>query len=85
MMNITQPMLTHHATCTPVSDAPKMELRKLANGMNGYVEANWLTPMKVRKLSLTCSKNFVELDYTAQAITISSATVRSRSADARQR
>ena len=50
-------------------------LLTFANGVNGYVEANWLTPMKVRKLSLTCSKNFVELDYTAQAITISSATL----------
>jgi UDP-N-acetylglucosamine 3-dehydrogenase len=44
-------------------------------GVNGYVEVNWLTPMKVRKLSLTCSRNFVELDYTAQTITISSSTL----------
>ena len=45
------------------------------NGVNGYVEANWLTPMKVRKLGLTCLKNFVELDYTAQTLTISSSTL----------
>src|SRR2546428_5537554 len=50
-------------------------LLSFANGVNGYVEANWLTPMKVRRLSLTCLRNFVELDYTAQSITISSSTL----------
>lgn len=41
-------------------------------GVNGVIEVNWLTPMKVRKLSLTCLKNFVELDYVNQAVEISS-------------
>lgn len=50
-------------------------LMTFENGVNGYVEVNWLTPMKVRKLSLTCSRNYVELDYTAQTMTISSATL----------
>ena len=50
-------------------------LLSFTNGVNGYVEANWLTPMKVRRLSLTCLRNFVELDYTAQSITISSSTL----------
>lgn len=50
-------------------------LLDFAGGVNGYVEANWLTPMKVRRLGLTCSRNFVELDYTAQTITISSSTL----------
>jgi len=50
-------------------------LLSFANGIHGYVEANWLTPMKVRKLSLTCLQNFVELDYTAQSMTISSSTL----------
>ena len=50
-------------------------LMNFENGVNGYVEVNWLTPMKVRKLSLTCSLNYVELDYTAQTMTISSATL----------
>jgi UDP-N-acetylglucosamine 3-dehydrogenase len=50
-------------------------LLTFANGVHGYVEANWLTPMKVRKLSLTCLRNFVELDYTAQSLTISSSTL----------
>jgi UDP-N-acetylglucosamine 3-dehydrogenase len=36
-------------------------------GATGYVEVNWLTPMKVRKLALTCSQNFVEVDYMDQA------------------
>ena len=50
-------------------------LMKFKNGVNGFIEVNWLTPMKVRKLALTCLKNFVELDYTAQALTISSSTL----------
>ena len=50
-------------------------LLRYANGVSGVVEVNWLTPMKVRKLALTCSKNFVEIDYQAQSITISSAAL----------
>jgi len=42
------------------------------NGVSGFLEVNWLTPMKVRTLSLTCSKNFVELDYMKQSVKISS-------------
>lgn len=45
------------------------------NGTAGFVEINWLTPMKVRKLSLTCSKNFVELDYVKQSLVISSSAL----------
>ena len=41
-------------------------------GICGIVEVNWLTPMKVRKLFLTCSKNYVEADYAEQSVTISS-------------
>ena len=43
-------------------------------GMTGFVEVNWLTPMKVRKLALTCSKNFVEVDYMDQAALVCSST-----------
>ncbi len=46
------------------------------NGTTGFIEINWLTPMKVRKLSLTCMKNFVELDYITQSARISSSQVR---------
>ncbi len=45
------------------------------NGTTGFVEVNWLTPMKVRRLSLTCSKNFVELDYVKQSLVISSSSL----------
>lgn len=50
-------------------------LLAFANGVNGFIEVNWLTPMKVRKLALTCLKNFVEVDYTEQSITMSSSTL----------
>ena len=42
------------------------------NGRNAIVEVNWITPMKVRKLSLTCEESFIELDYINQQVKISS-------------
>ena len=50
-------------------------LMNFANGVNGFVEASWLTPMRVRKFALTCLKNFVEADYTEQSVVISSSTL----------
>jgi UDP-N-acetylglucosamine 3-dehydrogenase len=47
-------------------------LIEFADGKTGISQTNWLTPMKVRKLSLTCMRNFVELDYMTQGVTISS-------------
>lgn len=43
-------------------------------GTTGFIEVNWLTPMKVRKLALTCSKNFVEVDYMDQAALVCSSS-----------
>ena len=43
-------------------------------GETGFVEVNWLTPMKVRKLSLTCSKNYVEVDYMDQSALVCSSS-----------
>lgn len=50
-------------------------LVRFENGVHGFVEVNWLTPMKVRRLSLTCQRNFVEVDYTDQSVTVSSSTM----------
>jgi UDP-N-acetylglucosamine 3-dehydrogenase len=50
-------------------------LLRFANGVHGFIEVNWLTPMKVRRLSLTCHRNFVEVDYTDQSVTVSSSTL----------
>jgi UDP-N-acetylglucosamine 3-dehydrogenase len=50
-------------------------LLRFENGVSGFAEVNWLTPMKVRKMTLTCERNFVELDYTNQSLLISSSTV----------
>ena len=42
MMNITQPMLIHHVTCTPTSDAPKVAVavitraRRICEAMNAW-------------------------------------------------
>ena len=44
------------------------------NGKCGIIEVNWLTPVKIRKLFLTCSEKFVEADYINQSVTISSSS-----------
>jgi UDP-N-acetylglucosamine 3-dehydrogenase len=44
------------------------------NGKCGIIEVNWLTPIKIRKLFLTCSEKFVEADYIDQSVTISSSS-----------
>jgi UDP-N-acetylglucosamine 3-dehydrogenase len=51
-------------------------LIRFENGVVGFLEVNWLTPMKVRKMSLTCSKSFVQVDYTDQSMEISSSTIK---------
>lgn len=43
-------------------------------GTTGFIEVNWLTPMKVRRLSLTCSNNFVEADYMDQSALVCSSS-----------
>ena len=43
-------------------------------GMTGFIEVNWLTPMKVRRLALTCSKNFIEVDYMDQSALVCSSS-----------
>jgi UDP-N-acetylglucosamine 3-dehydrogenase len=51
-------------------------LLEFENGIFAVIEVNWLTPMKVRRVSLTCSKNFVEMDYINQTLQISSSTIK---------
>jgi UDP-N-acetylglucosamine 3-dehydrogenase len=43
--------------------------------VSGFIEINWLTPMKVRKVSLTCSKNFAVMDYMDQSLEVSSSSL----------
>jgi UDP-N-acetylglucosamine 3-dehydrogenase len=45
----------------------------ISGGSIGMVEVNWLTPMKVRKVTLTCSKGLAEMDYMDQGLRFSSA------------
>ncbi len=40
------------------------------HGKTAFIEANWLTPYKVRKLIVTGSKGIVTLDYLSQEIVI---------------
>ncbi len=50
-------------------------LMEFENGAIGFVEVNWLTPMKVRKVSFTCSGGFVQMDYTDQSLEVSTSKV----------
>jgi UDP-N-acetylglucosamine 3-dehydrogenase len=50
-------------------------LMEFENGAVGFVEVNWLTPMKVRKVSFTCSGGFVQMDYTDQSLEVSTSKV----------
>jgi UDP-N-acetylglucosamine 3-dehydrogenase len=50
-------------------------LMEFDNGAVGFVEVNWLTPMKVRKVSFTCSGGFVQMDYTDQSLEVSTSKV----------
>lgn len=47
-------------------------LLEMDSGVICFLEANWLTPMKVRRVSMTCSRGFVELDYIDQRLEICS-------------
>ena len=40
------------------------------HGKTAFIEANWLTPYKIRKLSLTGSDAIMELDYLTQEISV---------------
>jgi len=52
-----------------------LEFEGEKSNIPGFIEVNWLTPMKVRKVSLTCSKNFVEFDYISQSMEVSSSAI----------
>ncbi|HIH28760.1 MAG TPA: Gfo/Idh/MocA family oxidoreductase [Thermoplasmata archaeon] len=47
-------------------------LLNFENDVCGIIEVNWLTPIKIRKIFLTCSEQFVEMNYIDQSVTISS-------------
>jgi UDP-N-acetylglucosamine 3-dehydrogenase len=42
-------------------------------GVTGVIEVNWMTPIKARTLTLTCEQRLVSVDYTRQALVVSSA------------
>ncbi len=43
------------------------------NGASAAIETNWMTPMRVRKNTITCTEGLVELDYMDQIATLSRA------------
>jgi UDP-N-acetylglucosamine 3-dehydrogenase len=51
-------------------------LVEMEGGVVAFIEVNWLTPMKVRKVSLTCSRGYVQLDYIDQSLEVSSSTTK---------
>ncbi len=51
-------------------------LMEMDGGVIGTIEVNWLTPMKVRHVSLTCSSCFAQMDYMDQSLEFSSSRLR---------
>lgn len=47
-------------------------LLNFKNNICGIININWLTPIKIRKLFLTCSQQFIEINYINQSIALSS-------------
>ena len=50
-------------------------LMGLGDSVTATLEVNWLTPMKVRKVSLTCSSGFAQMDYMDQSLEFSSSSM----------
>ena len=46
-------------------------MMKFDNSIMGVIDTNWLTPMRVRGMTITCEKRFLKIDYMAQSIEIS--------------
>lgn len=38
------------------------------DGTSAYIQANWITPVKIRKLNITGSEGYLEMDYVNQQI-----------------
>ncbi|MGA1848618.1 MAG: Gfo/Idh/MocA family oxidoreductase [Thermoplasmatota archaeon] len=49
-------------------------LMMFENGVEGVVEASWLTPMKLRKITLTGVEGVAEMDYMDQNVSISTSS-----------
>jgi UDP-N-acetylglucosamine 3-dehydrogenase len=45
------------------------------NGVTAAVEVNWLTPVKIRTLGITCTMKYLNIDYTNQTVEVASSTV----------
>lgn len=50
-------------------------LMEMGDSVTATVEVNWLTPMKVRQVSLTCSSGFAQMDYMDQSLEFSSSSM----------
>ncbi|MCD6384017.1 MAG: hypothetical protein J7L88_06110 [Thermoplasmata archaeon] len=44
---------------------------EISDGLDATVHVSWLVPMKVRKLSVTTSRSYMEVDYMEQVIEVS--------------
>ena len=48
-----------------------------STGEVGTCELSWLSPIKVRKLSVSCTQNFADLDLISQSVQLSKANITS--------
>lgn len=63
-------VLSAHGTNTFHSCEPdSAEILMRFNGASGFIQANWVSPVKIRKISVAGSKGYVEANYITQDIT----------------
>jgi len=58
-----------HLKHTKFEDYAQIML-SFSDGKSAFIEANWLTPYKIRKLTVTGSEAIISLDYITQEMTI---------------
>lgn len=46
-------------------------LLEFDNDISAHIEVNWLTPMKVRKLYITCEESYMQVNYMEQSVIVS--------------
>ena len=64
-------VLAAHGTKTfHSSEIDSVEIMMRCNGASGFIQANWVTPVKIRQIALTGSKGYVVANYITQEISL---------------
>ncbi len=70
LMGAEGELLSAHGTSTfHNSETDSAEILMRFNGASGFIQANWVSPVKIRKISVSGSRGYVEANYITQDIT----------------